>query len=275
MTIDEMRERKRALGYSNKMISDLSGVPLGTVQKIFAGITKNPQWATLRNLEKVFRQKDSEYSYTQDTDDREVLMFRENAPRYGDDPGQGNYTIEDYYALPDERRVELIEGFIYDMVAPSAVHQLVLLGLALQFAPCVDKHPECELFLAPCDVRLDNDDRTMVQPDLFIICEKDQITRKRINGAPDFVIEILSPSNEKHDLHRKLEKYSYAGVREYWIVHPEKLYILVHDLENNTPPVVYSFRDEIPVGISDGECTIDFKVIYKKIEPYLQRDESE
>ena len=181
---------------------------------------------------------------------------------------QGHYTIEDYYALPEERRVELIDGWIYDMAAPSMVHQLILGELHLQLAPCIEKHPGCHIFFAPFDVRLDNDDYTMVQPDLAIICGNDGLTRQRMNGAPDFIIEILSPSSRAHDMFRKLNKYQAAGVREYWIVDPEKQKIIVYDLEHEELPATYNFSDKIPVLISQGTCSVDFARINEKLKSF-------
>ena len=259
MTLQEMKERKKELGLSNERIAKLSGVPIGTVQKVFAGITKTPRYDTILALEKVLRDR----------------MLMEPAVKYNagntaeKDPDQGKYTIDDYYALPDERRVELIDGIFYDMAAPTPVHQIILPQLYLQLASCAEAHPECEVFIAPCDVRLDRDDRTMVQPDVFIICHGDQITRKRIEGAPDFVTEILSPSSRAHDMFRKLNKYRYAGVREYWIVDPDKLQIIVYDLEHDAFPEKYTFKDSVPVLISDGECCVDFQRIYDRIRRYL------
>ena len=194
--------------------------------------------------------------------------FREEAVVYGAENRRGPYTLKDYYALPDERRAELIDGYIYDMAAPDVIHQTILGELILQFAPCVEKHPECILLFAPFDVRLDNDDYTIVQPDLMIICGNG-LTVKRMNGAPDFVIEILSPSNRAHDMIRKLEKYADAGVREYWIVDPKNLVVIVYDLEHTDIPSIHPFRNRIPVLISDRECEIDFDKIILKIEKFL------
>lgn len=198
-----------------------------------------------------------------------AMAFHEKAVAYGI-PDKGPYTLDDYYALPDERRVELIDGYFYDMAAPSALHQAILGQLYLQFAPCVEGHPECELFFAPADVRLDNDNSTMVQPDLFIFCDRpDRDTEKRrFNGAPDFVLEILSPSNRYHDMFRKLNKYRSAQVREYWIVDPENKKIVVYDFENEILPTSYTFQDTVPVAVPKGECSIDFARIDEKVKRY-------
>ena len=256
MTIQDMQARKRELGYSNETIASLSGVPLGTVQKIFAGITKAPRRTTLQALEKVLAGTGR--------------IVRESGAVYGSkERAERLYSIADYYALPDEHRVELIDGVFYDMASQSHLHQAVLGQLYLQLAPCVEEHPECEILFAPSDVRLNNDDYTMVQPDLFIVCNNRDNDSRRLNGAPDFVTEVLSPSNRAHDMYRKLAKYHGAGVREYWIVDPERQKIIVYDLEHDAPPTIYTFQDTVPVLIFGGSCGVDFSRILERVKRHL------
>ena len=260
MTILQMQKCKKDLGLTNEKIAELSGVPLGTVQKVFSGTTRAPRWETRAALERVFL---SESASASD-------CVREPEPAYGKDPRQGSFTLEDYLAIPDDRRVELIDGFIYDMASALPVHQAILGELYYQLYLCVENHPECELFLSPSDVRLDEDNRTVVQPDLYIFCNRKNPDNRMISGAPDFIIEILSPSNRFHDMFRKLNKYRFSHVREYWIVDPEKQKVTVYDLEHDEPPVVYDFQDtKIPLGISGGECAVDFGRIYEKVKRYL------
>lgn len=115
-------------------------------------------------------------------------------------------------------------------------------------------------------MQLDGDDKTMVEPDVFIICDRRKITKTHAIGAPDLVIEILSPSTWRKDSYTKLSKYTLAGVREYWIIDPETLKIMVYDIEGNTMARLYTFHDQVPVLIFDGDCKIDFPKIYEKIE---------
>ncbi len=283
MTLQEMRERKKERGLTNEMIAERSGVPLGTVQKIFAGITKSPRWDTMQALERVLspalenttckerpgKVPQASYADRYGNSVQPGSVVREAETAYSINKGQGNYTYEDYLAIPDDRRVELIDGYIYDMASAIPVHQAILGELYVQLYACVDGHPECELFLAPSDVKIDSDDRTVVQPDLYIICDRKDPSNKIINGAPDFIVEILSPSNRSHDLFLKLNKYHGSGVREYWIVDPEKLKVIVYDLEHDDLPVVYEFSDTVPVGISGGKCVVDFARIYAKVKRYL------
>ena len=274
LTIKEMQERKKELGYTNEMLAEKSGVPLGTVQKIFAGFTKAPRRKTIEALESVLTDctADERSGYQRrayfDEGPLSTGMVREDTAVYGMKHGQGQYTLEDYYALPDERRVELIDGYFYDMASPTSIHQTILGELHILLAQCVSKHPECRLFFAPMDVRLDNDDYTILQPDVFIICNSEDRDIRRINGVPDFIIEVLSPSTRYHDMFRKLNKYKSAGVREYWIVDPDRKSIAVYCFEYDILPVSYTFDDTVPVFISKGECSVDFATINDKLKWY-------
>ena len=183
---------------------------------------------------------------------------------------QGEYTLEDYHALPEERRVELIDGVIYDMAAPTTVHQAVIGSLFVQFFAFL-KHNKgrCKVLLSPVDVQLDRDNRTMVQPDIVVICDPEKIDR-HCYGAPDLIVEVLSPSTSRKDRILKLRKYAGAGVQEYWLIDPEDLSVL---LSSALPDVqtfsCYTFQDQIPVGIWQGKCIIDFAEIYEEIRDLL------
>ena len=266
MTIEEMRNRKKELGYSNEALSRLSGVPFSTVQKIFSGATESPRQKTLQALEQVLQKSDKpgvSYSFTRNAQDS---MVQETAAAYGK-KRQGEYTLEDYYAIPDERRVELIDGEIFDMAAPSLRHQTILGELHLQFRACADAHGEnCRVFLSPCDVQLDNDDKTMVQPDLFVVCREFDREKRCFSGAPDLTVEILSDATRAKDLLLQTYKYQNAGVREYWIIDPKEEQVLVYDFsEESLEPHKYPFTSVIPVAISDGKCQIDFARIKERL----------
>ena len=124
-------------------------------------------------------------------------------------------------------------------------------------------------FIAPVDVQLDQDDRTVVQPDVLIVCDRSLYRNGRIFGAPDLLVEILSPATRRKDLQLKLYKYANAGVREYWIIDPGLRRVIVYDFQHEDLIRLYTFRDQIPVGISEGNCVIDFAGIDDYIQPYL------
>ena len=266
MTIQEMNERKRELGYSYEQIALMSGLPISTVQKVLGGVTKAPRYETLKALEEIFKEKEWKYDFMED----EVpvsSMVREASP-YGVQKRQGEYTLEDYYALPDEQRVELIDGVFYDMAAPTGVHQVIGGELFALFRDYIRKNKgECLPIMSPIDVQLDCDNKTMVQPDVLILCDRNKLVKKGgIYGAPDFIVEVLSPSTKRKDMIKKNQKYLDAGVKEYWLVDPDEKRVYVYLYEAPEVLHMYTFEDEIPVGIFDGKCKINFAEIYEYIE---------
>lgn len=261
MTVAEMLKRKKQLGLSNRQVADLSGVPLGTVQKVFAGVTDAPRYQTLRALSKVFEER-STYDLKRPDD-----IVCEAVAVYGEEPSDyADKTIDDYIALPEGIRVELIDGTFYDMAAPNTIHQritMMISGLLQEYIR--NNKGSCIVFPAPTDVQLDCDDKTMVQPDVLVVCDRSKITKPRIVGAPDLVIEIVSESNWFMDIFVKKRKYRNAGVREYWVIIPDQKRVMVYDFKNSSDEVEYTFEDEIPVGIWDGKCKVDMNDIYDEI----------
>lgn len=260
MTIDEMRDRKTELGYTNEKLAELSGVPLSTVQKVFAGISRHPRYKTIIALEKVLGPR---YESACSDSFAEAGAVCEEAAAYGRalEP-KGGYTLKDYYALPDERRVELIDGVFYDMSSPSSIHQIISARLFICISNYIfSNNGSCVPLFAPMDVQLDCDDRTMLQPDIMVVCDHDKIHERCIYGAPDLVIEILSRSTKRKDMYLKLTKYKEAGVREYWMVDPKRKQIIVYDFEHEDLVSLYGFEDSVPVGIFSGDCRVDFAEI--------------
>ena len=170
------------------------------------------------------------------------------------------YTEEDYYNLPENVRAELINGQIYYMAAPSRIHQEILMFLSKTIANYIDsKKGPCKVYPAPFAVKLfAADDRNVVEPDISIICDPNKLTDRGCTGAPDWIVEIVSPSNSSHDYIRKLNLYADAGIREYWIVNPIKESIFVYHLEETKfEAAAYTFQDKIKVNIYD-DLWIDF-----------------
>ncbi len=170
------------------------------------------------------------------------------------------YTEEDYYNLPENVRAELIDGQIYYMAAPSRIHQKILSFLHVRIANYIDsKDSPCEVYPAPFAVKLfSEDDKNVVEPDISVICDPDKLTDRGCTGAPDWIVEIISPSNPSDDYVRKLNLYMDAGVREYWIVDPLSKKIFVYHLEETDFKAdSYTFQDKIKVNIYD-DLWIDF-----------------
>ena len=161
------------------------------------------------------------------------------------------YTIDDIYALPDGERAELIDGKIYYMAPPNTKHQRLLNFISTEINMYIRKNNgECEVFPAPFAVFLNKNEKNYVEPDISIICDKNKITDKGCQGAPDWIIEIVSPSSKTMDYFTKLFKYRTVGVREYWIVDPIKELVSVYQFEKETMEQ-YTFGEDVPVGIYD------------------------
>lgn len=162
------------------------------------------------------------------------------------------YTEADYYNLPEDIRAELIEGeLIYNQAAPSRIHQTILSELHTIINNYIkSKGGSCRVYPAPFAVKLREDRPTIVEPDISVICDRNKLTDQGCTGAPDWIIEIISPSTSSHDYIRKLNLYADAGVREYWIVDPAKKSILVYYLEKaHFDTEAHTFQDKIKVNI--------------------------
>ena len=170
-----------------------------------------------------------------------------------------HYTYADYCTWDDDERLELIGGVAYAMSpAPTSAHQSVSGALFAQLYEFLKGHA-CKVFYAPFDVRLAYD--TVVQPDIAVICDRSKIDEKGCKGAPDLVIEIVSPSSSKYDKVLKFNKYLEAGVKEYWLADPQDKTVQCFLFQENTKTVPYGETDKIPVGVLPG-CEIDLEQVF-------------
>ncbi len=159
-------------------------------------------------------------------------------------------TLEEYESYSENERIEVFDGVIYDMASPSQEHQTILTELLVTIRNYIkSKNGNCSVFPAPFDVKLSNKPLTIVQPDIMIVCDKNKLDGKRCNGAPDFIIEIVSPSNAADDYIKKLYYYKNAGVREYWIVDPRRKSVTVNYFEGDILNIPYTFDSTIKVNI--------------------------
>lgn len=160
------------------------------------------------------------------------------------------FTIADIDALPEGKRAELIDGIIYDMSAPSLIHQDIVAELTTIFRNYIkSRNGTCRAIPAPFAVRLSNDNYNYVEPDLSVICDSEKLDSTGCNGAPDFIAEVVSPSSKRMDYLIKLFKYRSAGVREYWIINPMNRTIQTYYFDGQEEFEVYNFEDIIPVRI--------------------------
>lgn len=179
------------------------------------------------------------------------------------------YTYADYLLWKFKERVELIKGKIIEMSpAPSTNHQSISSNLHGQFYKVFEER-KCKLFSAPFDVRLpihksDSDKiHTVVQPDLCIVCDPNKLDDKGCIGAPDLVVEILSPSNSKREMKDKFDLYEETGVQEYWIVFPTEEMVLVNVLENGKYKTLRPIADDVVSSVRFPDLKIHTDKIFK------------
>lgn len=164
-------------------------------------------------------------------------------------PKERIYTIDDIFELPEGTRAELIDGQIYYMAPPSRQHQEIAGEIHAAIHNYIKANGgDCKAYIAPFAVFLNEDDTNYVEPDISVICSPDKLTENGCKGAPDWIIEIVSPGSRRMDYYTKLFKYRTAGVREYWIVDASKNLITVYDFDHDDVGQ-YSFSDTVKAGI--------------------------
>ena len=260
--IKRLREKKKEFKFTNSNISARSGVPLSTVNKILGGISKYPRQENVDAIAKSLGLELLDYT----TEAKGITyIVRESPHAYA---YEGAKTIEDYYNMPEDFRGELIEGEIIELQAPSVNHQLILNELSFLISSYLRKTGStCQGFPAPFDVQLNKDEYNMLQPDYVIICDKSKyINGKNCYGAPDLVMEILSPSDTTKMTFTKFNKYRWAEVKEYWEINPINKSIEVHSFYRKKEPITstYTFYDVVPSALFEG-LSIDFAEIERKL----------
>lgn len=171
-----------------------------------------------------------------------------------------HYTYQDYLTWPDDERWELIDGVPYNMTpAPARIHQEIIVELSRQIANFL-QDKDCRIYVAPFDVRLpkgqESDDavETVVQPDIAVVCGSEKLDEAGCRGAPDWVIEVLSPSTAAKDQIQKRDVYQRHGVKEYWLVHPMDKTVTVYRLEQNKygKPDISEIKGQLQVESIEG-----------------------
>lgn len=264
MTLEELKERKRELGYSNEILAERSGVPLSTVQKVMSGITRAPRMATLQALEAALQPENGpaipkrawmipaewdEGTYLT-TDDGCVFRVSEEAPAYGKEFDR-EYTIKDLESLPEGVYAELIDGKLFFRGFPTATHQRIVGKMYLAVANYIQAHGgTCEVFPALFGVIPDeNNPSNYFLPDIMVICDPSILRDDGCYGAPDWIVEVASPATKSRDYILKQIKYRTIGVKEYWIINPAKRVVNVYVFSDPEDASVYTFDDEIPCSL--------------------------
>ncbi len=180
--------------------------------------------------------------------------------------GEEHYTYADYCKWDDGTRWELIDGIPYDMSpGPSRKHQGILVELLYEFRSFLEGKP-CKVYMSPFDVRLnaDEEDDTVVQPDLLVVCDGSKLDERGCKGAPELIVEILSPSTIRHDSWVKYNLYKRSGVKEYWLVNPEAKTVTVNRLlDGEYSGKTYGDADSVPVNTLPG-CSIALDRVFEE-----------
>lgn len=246
MTIEEMKECKRVLGYSNEMLAEKSGVPLGTVQKVLGGTTKSPRKKTIDALSEVLAEgmrKREQGAFVHWKGTQEALYLREEAPLYGGKPA--GYAAGIIEKRPDGMSAELIDGRMIFRGPDTRTHQKITGELYFAVAGYIRSNGiDCEVYLPPYGVYLFADNRTYLIPDLTVLCDRSISKEDGCHGAPDWVVEIVSSSSAGRDYAVKLFRYRAAGVKYYWIIDPDRREIMAYRFTEESEDVVIRSFDE-------------------------------
>lgn len=260
-SLEKLKNRKKELGWTNQKLSEESGIPVGTLNKIFNGTTRYPRDRTVESLMEALGLNEAEL----EDFPAGFPIFRESGIYH---PGYRKHraTLATYYSLPEELRAELIDGKLYYLPAPTLRHQALLTVLTAELCRYFSGRKERFLvFGGGCDVCLDGDEYTMLKPDIFVIRGEEKVSGGICcEGAPEFVMEIVSGADSKHDYELKRYKYQSAGVKEYWIADPIRKRIVVYVFARDAVPGVHTFGDRIRSWLYP-DLEIDFDRIRKEM----------
>lgn len=190
-------------------------------------------------------------------DRRELLMVVE---------GRKTYTFDDILALPEGEHAELIDGEMFMMASPTREHEDAVVWLSNQIFNYIQgKKGKCRVYVSHFAVFPKKDNKNYVEPDVAVICDRDKLDERGCNGAPDWVIEIVSPSSVKMDYERKRKLYRESGVEEYWIVDPEKEQVKVYRFSEDDREADYTFDETVKVGIYE-DLEFDLRMLKEYLE---------
>lgn len=291
MDLKSLKDRKKTLKLTTKEVAILADLPVSTVSKIMTGETKNPSFLTIEKIDKallheemlrrVQAYKDALNKYYLNNYNENVLDYNEFEKMYraknnlDNEPipyakpistnEDGNLArehnlrldIHTLYELGEDKNMELIDGHLVIGHAPNTNHQMIVQKIGKIIDRYIDEHGgKCKLFNVGINVFIDEDDYSLLIPDIAVLCDVDKLKDDGIHGSPDLVIEVTSKSTRSLDYNDKMHKYMHAGVREYWIVDPDTERVTVYIDGEPMLAYVYNFHDNIPVNIYAGELEI-------------------
>ena len=302
MNIKDMRRRKKELKLTTAEIAYRAELPVSTVSKVMTGETSRPRYVTVEKINEVLAREEMlsrvraymrellEYIMEHPDEDIDQIQFEkayrrkhnlDNLPlpqarplSAEDVPRSGNLallqpdkvSVQQLLDLEQDRRVELIDGHLIINEFPGMRHQLLVknIGRAIDNY-IIEVGGDCLMLNVGVNVRLDEDDYTLVGPDIVVLCDRSKVEESGIVGAPDWIIEVVSPASRSRDYRLKMCKYVNAGVREYWIIDPEKEKVTTYIEGEPTMAYVYNFDEEVPVYIYDGKLKICVREMDKEI----------
>ncbi len=243
MTVEELKSRKKKLKITTSELARMADVPNGTLSKILTGETKNPSHATMEKLERVLMQEEM---------DGRLMAYHDAMLRK-----DTRITVDDIVMKSGGRDKELVDGKVITCDMPGLAHQDMVESIGEKIRSFIKENGgDCKVYVAGLNVYLDDDEYTLVIPDVVVVCDREKLKEKGLYGAPDWVIEVVSPSTREVDYHKKLYKYMNAGVREYWIVDIEREMVSVCINGEPMNVTIYHFGEEIPVELCDRKLTI-------------------
>lgn len=278
MDLAELKAKKKALRLTTNEIAYKAELPYGTVSKVFTGETKNPSYATIEKIEKVIDEEAARVRLEAYTRALAEYLAAHPGEKVDQEEFEREYrkkhnlhtknfrTANDLKNYGEDKRYELINGKIIFNETPKLSHQRMCRMLGKIIDRFIEENNgDCEVFDNGFNVRLDEDDYTLVIPDVFVVCDKSKLSEDALWGAPDWVIEIISESTRDYDYKEKMLKYMSSGVREYWIVDYKKGRIVVYKNQEILEAQIHGINDKVPVGIYDEKLEIDFGKIMKEL----------
>lgn len=265
---ERLRIMRESLFMTQKDLEERSGVYQADISKIERG-EANPSLATMKKLTDSMNMSLEFFGERKQRIKECEVPLNEVVARCHPDKFQGEFKVNDLMDLPEPVCLELMEGVVYDLAspAPTILHQRIVGKLFYEFTDYINKHGgKCEALISPVSVQFENDDRTLLLPDLLVVCDTTKVRRDGVMGAPDFVLEVISKATGKRDYAYKTAIYAKQGVREYWILDPMKKCLITYFFENDYMPTMHFGNEKVPVMIYEGELEIDLSVISEQPE---------